>query len=414
MDNFPGEYGLKRVKLMLKQVGNPQEKINIIHIAGTSGKGSTSIIISNILMAHGLKVGLHVKPHMYDLRERFQVNNEMISEELFEKYCDTLFRHIEEVNSAGFGKMTYYEVLISLAFLIFAGEKVECAVIETGVGGTLDGSNVVENPDKICVITSIGFDHTAILGKTIDKIAAHKAGIIQQGNSVFALEQEPIVNEIIQKRATEKEAKLTFVDKKNINTLKGMEISLLGTYQVENAALAIAASSAFLKKYKMPFETKIVESVLKILSIPGRFDRINMKGKTIILDGAHNVQKMQAFLSSLKTYYPNRKFTFLLGFKEGKDISSMIKQIVPLAKKMYLTDFFNNQTDFVSISTNLDSLSTIVKNQGFTNFQVIYNAASVLDEIIEELDDDILIITGSLYLLSDMYKKLRALKAIKV
>lgn len=425
MEKFPGEYGIKRVKLLLEKLDNPQEKIKIIHIAGTSGKGSTATITAQLLKAHGKKVGLHVKPHMYDLRERFQINNEIISEELFVTYSDNFFVHMEEVNNSGYGKLTYFEVLIALAFYIFEKEKVDYAVIETGVGGLFDGSNTVHNPAKISVITSIGFDHTAILGKTIKEITTQKAGIIQEGNTVIALSQTEEINTIIKNAADIKKATLSFISKNNFHIttsdisgslfdfnfldirLENLHLGLAGDFQVQNAAIALAILIQVCKRDSFTIEKDRINVALSALTIPGRFDIISRKNKQIILDGAHNRQKMESFITNLHTYFPGKKFTFLLGFKEGKDITSILDLIFPIAEKIYITDFFNNQADFVSLSVDLHSLAELIQKKEFTNVEIIYNAADAILDIVEDMEDSILVITGSLYLLSDVYKAIR-------
>lgn len=169
---FPGEVGLNRAKDFLHLLGDPQEKLKIIHVAGTSGKGSTCYLISSLLESQGFKVGLHQSPHLTDVTERFQINNQNISKEDFVDYLNKIIPAIEKIKH-----ITYFEILVGLAFYIFNDKKVDYAVMETGLGGWYDGTNVVSRPDKLSVITKIGLDHTAILGETIEKIALQKAMI---------------------------------------------------------------------------------------------------------------------------------------------------------------------------------------------------------------------------------------------
>lgn len=428
MKKFPGEFGIIRVKMLLSKLDNPQEKIKVIHIAGTSGKGSTATITAKLLQSHGQKVGLHVKPHMYDIRERFQINGTIISEQLFTKYCDVFFPIVEEISKGEYGKLTYFEVLISLAYYIFYKENVDYAVIETGVGGLYDGSNVIDNPKKLAVITSIGFDHTAILGNTLQEIAAQKAGIIQKNNNVIVLKQDSLVNKVIEKKAEQVSATIKYVEKNKDfvvkdSTIQGsifdylgspqllnLELSLLGEYQVENAAIAITSFLHVLSRDGIQIDEKAIRTALISLTIPGRFDTQQVQGKKIILDGAHNPQKMHAFLSNLQHYNKNNKWTFLISFKEGKDIEEMLKMIVPVAKKIIITDFFNDEVDFISISEKPEFIAKLIEKEGFNNIEIIHNIAKNFNSIISSIKDDSLVITGSLYLLSDVYQKLRSSK----
>jgi len=165
---FPGKLGLNRAKYFLKLLGNPQEKLKIIHIAGTSGKGSTCYLISSLLTSQGFKVGLHQSPHLTDVTERFQIDGKIISQKEFVFYLNKVIPVINMVGKTFHGSLTYFEILVGLAYLIFYEKKIDYAVIETGLGGKYDGTNVVARPDKLSVLTKIGLDHTNILGKTIE------------------------------------------------------------------------------------------------------------------------------------------------------------------------------------------------------------------------------------------------------
>ena len=226
---FPGSVGLSRTKKLLESLGNPQEKVNVIHIAGTSGKGSTATMISFILKEKGYKVGLTLSPHVVDIRERVQINNKFLTKEKFTSYLNEIVPFIKKINKQKKGEITYFEVLQVMAYYIFNKEKVDYAVIETGMGGTYDATNTVSNTDKICVITRIGLDHTNILGTNLTDIAKQKAGIIQKGNEVFALKQTKNINNVFRKRAKKVGAKLILVE-----TNKNIKTSLKGEYQKEN------------------------------------------------------------------------------------------------------------------------------------------------------------------------------------
>lgn len=431
MKAFPGEYGMQRVRLLLKLLGNPQEKTRVIHIAGTSGKGSTALMISALLVGHGKKVGLHVKPHIYDLRERFQIDNKLISEERFIKYGEVVLSKVKQVNEAGFGQLTYFEVLISLAYYTFSQEQVDYSVIETGVGGEFDGSNVVVNPDKIAVITSIGYDHTSILGKTLPEIAKHKAGIMQNGNDALVLYQREtaaVFTDVAAKRGAQlelvrsgsvcinrrlKKGCMYFDFLYRHRTIENVLLSLPGEFQVENAAMALVAVHHALKKQGIELVEEVVKSVLDSLRFPGRFDTIQLGGKNLILDGAHNEQKMNAFLTSLAHAVPQKKYTFLLAFKKGKEIRRMLDLIIPYAKKIYLTDFFNNQTDFVNISEDTHVLAAMLEKRGMHDYEIVYSAPRVMHTLVKTVTDTVLVCTGSLYLMSEIYQNIAPHNGLK-
>jgi dihydrofolate synthase/folylpolyglutamate synthase len=191
-------YNLLRIRRLLNELGNPQNKIQVIHIAGTSGKGSTSTILSTILTSQGFKTGLFISPHMISLNERIQINNLNISDEDFINVYEKVKTIIIKINKKEEQEVTFFEALTAMAFYHFAEQKVDYAVIETGLGGIVDPTNIVEDKDKIAIITKIGFDHTDILGKTLTLIAKQKAGIIHNKNVCISAAQKPQVTKVLE------------------------------------------------------------------------------------------------------------------------------------------------------------------------------------------------------------------------
>lgn len=382
---FPGQTGLDRAKKLLIALGNPQEKIKVIHIAGTSGKGSTAYIISHILTNLGFKTGLSLSPHLIDIRERCQINNELISKNKFVEYLNKIRPVVEEY------KPTYFEILIALAFYVFYKEKVDYAVIETGMGGIYDGSNVVSNKDKVCVLTKIGLDHTKVLGNTIEEIAVQKCGIIQSGNTVLSTVQKPSVKKIIEETCKNKKCELIFLDK-----IVDVKSSLVGEYQKENISLALKVISELSKKNEFILDVQKINNALMNAHFPGRFDIIKKDDKTIILDGAHNPQKMQAFISSLTKEFPNKKFDFMVAFKKGKDYKVMLDLIIPVATSITVTSFFSDKQDLVHLSEDTTKIKEYIKDKIKTT--VIENSKKALDSI----ESDFIVVTGSLYLLGEI------------
>ncbi len=429
---FPGEIGLKRTFAALDILDSPQEKLKIIHVAGTSGKGSTCYLTSLGLSSLGFKVGLHLSPHLISLRERFQIFNrrtsgELISKNRFVRYLNEILPAFKEVEQLGYGKLSYFELLVVLAFHVFYKEKVEYAVFEVGMGGLYDATNTIKNGKKVSIITKIGLDHTNILGKNKVEIAAQKAGIIRKGNKLVYIRQEKDVNNIFEKQAKTKQAK-TYPVRKGINFTDvrinrqgskfkffypplidkklDVNLGLLGKFQAENASLALTAISILAQQYKFRLEKDKILSAFKKANFPGRFQKISTRGKTIIFDGAHNSQKMQAFIDSLNTIFPGKKFTFLLAFKRGKDYKKMLKIITPLAKQVFLTSFFVHQDTLSYLSVDPKEVENKIKNLNL-DISVHKDSIQAFTNFIDCLErDEIGIVTGSLYLIGEIERKI--------
>lgn len=416
--NFPAQLGLTRSTKLLDLLDNPQEKYQVIHIAGTSGKGTTAYTASRLLISHSIKTGLHLSPHLEDIRERMEVNGKFISDKNFLNYLSDVLKAAEECERI-FSKPTYFELLTALAMYAFWKEKVEVAVIETGMGGTFDATNIVKRSDKIAVITRIGHDHTNILGKTLSQIASHKAGIIQQGNRVITLDSKK-TNPVFEKRAKEKKATLTLLGSKNIQnitvsksgtvfdlklptlTLKDLRVALLGKHQAENVTLAISACTK-----TTPLNPEKVRTTLSQLHFKGRIDQLTLNGKTFIIDGAHNEQKMRALTSTLKQIYPNTKFTVILAIKKGKSVRDMLNLLLPITETLITTTFFKDTHDLIHIAYDQNYLTKKAKALGFKNVTSTKTANQAIEKAKGEKSSYILT-TGSLYYLQDIYKELES------
>lgn len=397
---FPGELGLTRAKYFLHLLGDPQEKIKVVHVAGTSGKGSTCYLINRLLVSQGFKVGLHQSPHLTDVRERYQINDQIISKDEFIKYLNKILPIIKMVGKTFHGELTYFEILIGMAFLIFSEKKVDYAIMETGLGGRYDGTNVVMRKDKLSVLTKIGLDHTNILGKTIEKIALQKAMIINKNSHAISINQDPKAEEVIRKIAKEKQAQISFVDKNNY------KLNLIGDYQMENASLAISAVNYLGQRDKFFVDKKIVDVVFETADFPGRFDIKKINKKTVIFDGAHNPQKMDAFISSLIKKYPHEQFNFLVAFKKGKDYQDMLPLIIPWARKIVLTSFYTEDQDMVNVSEEVKVISKYLKKIKFEKFKINLSLEKAWKDILVEKLGPIVIV-GSLYLVGEIFKLIK-------
>jgi len=419
---FPGEEGIVRTKEFLKLLGSPQNKLKVIHVAGTSGKGSTSFMISTFLKSQGFKVGLHLSPHLIDIRERTEINNAFLDEKRYKQYFIEIMPAIEKMKDSSVGAITYFEILVGFAYYVFFKEKVDYAVMEVGLGGLYDGTNVVERQDKLAVITKIGFDHVKVLGNTLTQIAHQKAQICMDKGDMISIYQIPSVEKEIISIAKKKTALLSIVGKKSIKAiscmggktqftfewnnkvLNAVVIGLFGAHQAQNAALALAVIFHLATRDGFIFDEKRIRHIAQSLRFEGRMDSIQKENGVIILDGAHNRQKMKAFLTALSTFAPGKKYTFILAFKNDKDYQQMLLRILPYANKIICTSIFSDNQDSHHFSTSPAIIRDFLINEGFTNVEIMENVREIKSYLKNTKDD--VVVTGSLYLLGDIYKQI--------
>lgn len=348
--------GLERIERLLSKLNNPHENKNIIHIAGTKGKGSTSIFITNLLISHGYKVGLYTSPHLQSFRERISINKEFIPT----KYFGEMVYKIKEIyeNDKIFneiGEPTLFEILTSLAFQYFHDENVDFIVLETGLGGRFDATNVITNP-LVTVITKIDYDHMDILGNTLKEIAFEKAGIIKNSRPLVLSEQDDEALEVILNRAKELYSKVylegvdfeafnislnkdltIFSYKSNNNLFNDLELKLLGRFQVSNSSCAIKVIEILNEEKRLTLSEKKIRKGLLNSFIAGRGEVVERNGKTYILDGAHNVVSMYEVKNFIETYFSCGKINMIFGILNDKDIEGVLKVILPCVNKVILT-----------------------------------------------------------------------------
>ncbi len=414
-----------RTKFLLKLLGDPQEKIRVIHIAGTSGKGSTAYLTSILLKNHGFKVGLQVSPHLLDLRERLQINNILIPKEDFCRILNEIIPSVEKAKETEWGKLTFFEILVCLTFYYFAKKKVDFAVMETGLGGIYDGTNVVTNPAKIVILTRMGFDHQWILGNTIAKITKQKAGIIRHSNKVITLNQGDSAMKIIEEKVKNEKGKL-YVVVKNKNykdvevsfsstqfnfdfgdlILKKIKLNLIGSHQAENCALALTALYLLSQEYNFKLSETQIRKTLNVAVFHGRFESFTIGGGRVVVDGAHNPQKMRALIATLNQLYPKEKLNFLIAFKKEKDYKNMLKYIIDKAHAITLSDFSLEGQDLKHVSEDPERLKEILNQLRFHRYKIVKNnKESIENEILYSKKP--LVITGSLYFIASLYNVLQ-------
>lgn len=336
------EFKLERMFELLGHLGEPQQGLRCIHIAGTKGKGSTGAMIAAILQAAGHRTGIYSSPHLISFRERIRINGEMIPEPEVARLVDRIKPAVDATTKrkAELGALTFFELYTAVAFLYFAQQSVDWAVIEVGMGGRLDATNVV-NPDLV-VITPISLDHQAYLGSTLTEIAAEKAGIIKPDIPVVCAPQQPEVTEVIRQRAEACGAPLIVAADRSpllegINRGRGGETSLgmLGAHQLRNAAVAVAAIEA-LRAQGHDISDEAVRNGLASARLRGRFE-VHPGKPTLVLDCAHNRLSARALREALDDYLPTRKVVFVLGFSMDKDIPAILEELAPRAWKVILT-----------------------------------------------------------------------------
>ena len=309
---------------MLEKLGNPQNGIPFVHVAGTNGKGSTTAFLCKILEQTGKKVGMFTSPHLVKFEERIRINGTYISREDVERLGNFLFQTEFEIPP------TMFDYCLAMAVLYFKEQQCDIMVIETGIGGRFDSTNALGVPE-VAVITKIGWDHMAILGDSIEKIAYEKAGIIKKGCSVVTCQQQPEVEAVI--RDCYSDEKGIFIPtEEDCQFVERLPKKMVGKYQVENAAVAMIVAKIILQKEMLQLPT-IEEYVRKGIGETlwkGRMEIVN-ENPLFMIDGAHNSNGVTALAKGLKALYPEEKFHFIMGVMADKDYEEMIEVLLPLA-----------------------------------------------------------------------------------
>lgn len=386
-NTMTGAYSLSRVKQFMSSIGNPQLKYKIVHVAGTSGKTSTAYYVAGYLSATNKKTGLMVSPHIDSINERVQVNMIPLEES---EYCKQFGSFIELVQKSNV-KLTYFEVLTGFAYWYFAQAKIDYVVVEVGLGGLLDATNIVHRADKVCVITDIGLDHTNILGKSIAEIATQKAGIIGPSNPVFMNEQQAVVNEVIAENAIQQQA-----DLHQIQPQPDTEVAMsLPLFQRRNWYLARQVFSYIAKRDKLP---EVSDGSIISTLIPARMETVEIGNKIVILDGAHNEQKMQALVSSLKYRYPHQPVAVLASFVKSQSsrTKGALYELLPYASRLIITSF-GGDTDGPKHSVNPTKIAEYCHAKNYDNWQVITHPTEAFYELLRQ-KESIVVVTGSFYL----------------
>lgn len=397
--------GTERLKNLLTLMGNPQESLKYIHVAGTNGKGSTCTMIANILKESGYRVGLFTSPYLEKMNEQIQINNEMISE-------DDLTYIALEVKKCMHGLTqeqmpTEFEIITAIAFLYFNKQRCDFVVLETGLGGSLDATNVISSKE-VAVITNIGIDHTQFLGNDIHDIAMHKAGIICKGCIAVSYEQTSEVSKVLEEQCEQCSAPFMYADFSKItlinSSIKGQSFSyddyknlflpLLGEHQLKNAAVAIETVKALKQKGYMVSETAIYEGLSHVFW-PARFECLHEK-PFVFLDGGHNTQCVNEFIKIINQYFKDKKIIFVTGVMADKDYHAMFQLLAPYAREFIAVQPMNER------ALSLSSLYRVLEQY----CPRVYGCDSVEEGIKLSMQhahaDDIICAIGSLYMAGEI------------
>ena len=328
--------GLDTIRELCRRLGNPQDGLQFVHIAGTNGKGSVLAYVSTVLQCAGYKVGRYLSPTIRDYRERFQVGGRMITQKALCGLMEELKQVCEDMTAEGFPHPTPFEVETALGFLYFSREKCDLVVLETGMGGRLDATNVIQNT-LVAVLASVSMDHMQYLGKSLREIAGEKAGIIKPGCKVVTAQQEPEAMEVIRERAGQLQVSLTAADvaaakrvryglekqRFDYEGMRDLEIGLAGKYQIGNAVLAIQACRALAERgYDIP--EKALRQGIRDTRWPGRFTVLG-KRPLFVADGAHNEDAAKKLAESIEFYFTNKRIIFIMGILKDKEYEKIIE-----------------------------------------------------------------------------------------
>lgn len=412
---------LARMRRFLAFLGAPQDRFPVIHVTGTSGKGSTSTAIARILEAAGLRVGLHTSPYLQTPTEKLQLDGQLIAPNAFADLVDRTLAGHDRWVAAGNDDLTYGEIWVAMVCVAFADAPVDVAVIEVGAGGRFDLTNIVR--PVVSVITSVGIDHVVTLGSTIAEIAWHKAGIIKPGAPVVTAVTDPIAL-----RAIEDEARMVGVPVVRVIegetyrryqtdtgttawrdlTAGGIDLDLPaapGGYQVGNAAVAVATVRAFAQRTGTRITTDTIMAGLTATRIPGRYEVIRTPGEPdVILDGAHNPQKVAALMADLgpRSRKEGQELVVVLGALEAKQLDEMAELIAPWASAVVVT----SPRVLAKIGAETDALARALERTAFTGHIVAESdTTDAIDQalrIAREYPRSLVLVTGSLYLIGNI------------
>ncbi len=398
--------GLARIGRVLDALGRPQDRLRFVHVAGTNGKGSTCAMIESGLRAAGQRTGMFTSPHLAQPTERIRINGQEISSARFAAAVDAVHRAVEGLLAAGELDMhtTYFETVTAMALMVFAEEKVDWVVLEVGLGGRLDATNVVD--PELCVITPIDFDHESFLGRSLEAIAGEKAGILKPGRPAVFARQRPEAERTLEARASELEipVKRTAewrIDELQLNArgssfhLTGerdlrIHCPLAGEHQVENAVAAAAALAC------LGVPDAAIEAGIAAAAWPGRLERIS-EHPEIVLDGAHNPAGARALAAYIGSFYAGRRVRLIFGAMRDKAVDEIAGILFPLARQVIVT---------APQQARALSPEAVRESTGYLEAATAADIGEALAMVSDAGPEDAIFITGSLFLVAEARERL--------
>ena len=402
-ESIPRKHGLYRMEVILEALGNPERELKSIHIAGTNGKGSTAAMVTAFAKAHGLRVGTFTSPHMDSIRERIQLDGVPLEEESFWQAASVV-SEVERCLFEEWGAFNYFEILTAMMFVVFQQEAVDLAIIEVGIGGLLDNTNV--GHPLVSVITTIGLDHQDLLGSTLEEITAQKAGIIKSGQQVVV---GPVTREcmdVIREIASEKGATVQAFDEEfflieesyqdSLQTIPLKQLALKGAFQKENATVAIRAFCSWMEATGRSLQPEFIEAVLRVVSWPGRME-VLQETPLVIIDGAHNLPAIERLVQNM-TARVGKKQTLLFSALTRKDSQQMLLRLQEALPdvNIILTSFHPSKGQSIA-------RSDVEAYMDFPQISYEESFEDVIDRFASSTDDKReLWVTGSLYFIAEV------------
>lgn len=414
---FGSKLGLENISMLTELLGNPQDSYKIIHIAGTNGKGSTSSMVHDVLMSSGYKAGLFISPYLEEFTERIQINKVYIDKDSLARITTIVKEKIDVMIEEGYNHPTEFEVVTAIGFKYFEEQKIDFLVLEVGLGGRFDATNVVTNT-LVSVITSISYDHMQYLGNTLEEIAFEKAGIIKENSSVVIYPQSDSIKNVIKKQAKLKNADIYEVNQNNVEKLNGdlagqefnylksdvfnlsnLKINLLGEHQLYNAITALCALEIIKEKgYKITEES--IKEGFKSCRFAGRFEVIN-KEPIIILDGGHNINGIEYFSKAIREYFNDKKIILFYGMLEDKNPNDVVDCLISLSKEIYTLTPNNPR------AMSADDMASLIQKHSNIKVTPVPNTKDIVSILKTINKDEIIAFVGSLYMIGDVRTILR-------
>ena len=397
---------------LIRRLGHPERHMKVIHVAGTNGKGSVCAFLSSMLTEGGKRTGLFTSPHLVKINERFQINNEPVSDEIFLDAYERVMRLVEEMQKDGFYHPAYFELLFAIGMVIFEKAQVEYLILETGLGGRLDATNIVEKP-VVTVITSISLDHTEILGDTIEEIAGEKAGIIKQGIPIVYDGREKRAEKVILQKAEEENAKAVPLYEEKLSIQGSTDHSVdylfdesfyqghvitvpyLAPYQVRNSALALLAMEEIDPQHEIGLETRL--QAIRDTRWQGRMETV-LPG--VIVDGAHNEDGVHEFVRTLRQVGSSRRIVMLFSAVVEKNYEKMVHTICDTGciQEVVVTEIHGSRI------VPAEELAAVFRKFTSVPVTAISSIEEAFDTAMEKKGDGLLFCVGSLYLVGEVKK----------